>query len=130
MKRDWKIIEQILEAIELNKVRIHWESQESDEQRKLVQIHYDLLQESDLIANYELKSDMDDDMNTTVHPPFTQEDPSLPYMHLTMKGYDLLEVLRDKRLWNRIVTKAKDTGVKLTFEFIKQAIPIIYKQLL
>lgn len=130
MKRDWHLIQEILEAIEQNKVRCHWNSLESAESKRLVLLHYDLLQESGLITNYVLDSDMDDDFHVEYHPKFTPEAPGAPYMHLTMAGYDLLEVLRDRQLWNAITSKAKGLSVKLTWEFIRQAIPVIYKSLL
>lgn len=130
MKRDWNLIQEILEAIEQNKVRCHWDALETAESKRLVLLHYDLLQESGLIVNYVLDSDMDDDFHTEYHPKFTPEAPGAQYMHLTMAGYDLLEVLRDRKLWNAITSKAKSLSVKLTWEFIRQAIPVIYKSLL
>ena len=130
MRRDWNIIRDILEAIEQNKIRSHWDGLKDDESRRLILLHYDLLQESGLIVNYSLDSDFDDYGHINYHPCYIPEVPNAPYIHLTMAGYDLLEVLRDHRLWNAITTKAKSLSVKLTWEFIKQAIPIVYKSLL
>lgn len=75
-------------------------------------------------------SDTDDFGNVSQHPVYLTQTTGICAIHLTMKGYDLLEVLRDQNLWSRIINKAKALGVKLTYEFIKQAIPVIYKQLL
>lgn len=129
MKRDWKIIKDILCAIEDNKVKIHWEQLQESEQKNVL-LHYELLKESELITNYELASDMDDDGKCTYHPNFLSQAPNVPGIRMTMKGYDLLEVLRDQTLWNRILSKAKALGVKLTYEFIVQAVPVIYKTMM
>ncbi len=130
MKRDWTVIKDILEAIEQNKSRKHWESLPDDDSRNTVLMHYELLQESELIANFKIVTDADDDFKITRAPQFIPQVPGEPYLRLTMKGFDFLEVLRDQRLWQRILAFAKSSSVKLTYEFIKQAIPIIYKQLL
>lgn len=129
MKRDWSVIKDILEAIEDNRVKLHWESL-PEEKHNVVLLHYELLQESELIADYQMIEDIDDCYNVYRHPLFYSQMPGTRAIRLTMKGYDLLEVLRDQNLWNRIVNKAKAVSVKLTFEFIKQAIPVVYKQLL
>ena len=129
MKRNWTIVKEILEAIETNQIKTHWESL-PEEQHDLVLLHYELLEASGLISNYQMVNDVDIDGFSHRHPLFWKERPGIPSIRLTMKGYDLLEVLRDQALWNRIINKAKSLGVKLTFEFIKQAIPVIYKQLL
>lgn len=130
MKRDWSIIKDILEAIEQNKARTHWGNLPDDDARNAVLMHYELLQESGLIANFKIATDTDDDFKVTRAPQFIPQVPGEPYLRLTMKGFDFLEVLRDQRLWQRILAFAKNSSVKLTYEFIKQAIPIIYKQLL
>ncbi len=49
---------------------------------------------------------------------------------LTMEGYDFKDVLQDKKLWNKIKQKAEDNTMKLSWEFIKAAIPISIKDLL
>ena len=113
MKRDWELIKEILTAIEENKVRIHWEQLDKDKQ-KIVLMHYDLLQESNLIINYKLQSDMDDDGKIIYHPNYIIQDVDSPAIRMTMKGFDMLEVLRDQTLWNKILSKAKNLGVKLT----------------
>lgn len=48
-------------------------------------------------------------------------------IRLSMQGADLLDVLRDQRLWPKIKKKAMDTGLALTWEFIKAAVPAIIK---
>ncbi len=130
MKRDWEILKELLEAIEQNKVKQHWDNLPDDEHRNVVLMHYELLQDSDLIANFKIITDTDDSFKVIRQPLFIPQVPGEPYLRLTMKGYDFLEVLRDQRLWLRILSFAKSSSVKLTYEFIKQAIPIIYKQLL
>lgn len=129
MKRNWTLVKEILEAIETNQIKPHWESL-PEEQHDLVLLHYELLEESGLIANYQMVNDVDIDGFSHRHPLFWKKRPEISSIRLTMKGYDLLEVLRDQSLWNKIINKAKSVGVKLTFEFIKQAIPVMYKQLL
>lgn len=131
MKRDWNLIRDLLEAIEQNKVKMHWESLKSDEDRRLALLHYDLLQESGLIVNYVLdSSDFDDSGRVNYHPAYLPEAPNVPFMHLSMAGYDMLEALRDKNVWTSVRNKAANAGVALTWEFIKQAIPVIYKAML
>lgn len=84
MKRDWKIIKDILCAIEDNKVKIHWEQLQESEQKNVL-LHYELLKESELITNYELASDMDDDGKCTYHPNFLPQAPNVPGIRMTMK---------------------------------------------
>ena len=44
---------------------------------------------------------------------------------ITMQGHDLLDSLRDDKVWTQIKTRAQKAGVSLTWEFIKASIPIV-----
>lgn len=47
---------------------------------------------------------------------------------ITMQGHDLLDAMRDKKVWNRIKSISIKTGVSLSWEFIKAAIPSVMKE--
>lgn len=49
---------------------------------------------------------------------------------ITMKGYDLLDTLKSKPVWDRIKTIAKDKGIELSFDAVKELAALALKQLL
>ena len=124
MKRDWILIKQMLEAFEnesftafLNKPYISPEELskcDSDEQiqelyrqkRLDVWKHLELLMDCHVIENTQF--DRENNNNG---------------MRLTMYGHDLLDSIRDKAIWNKIISMTKDAGVALSWEVIKAAIP-------
>ena len=69
MKRNWTIVKEILEVIETNQIKTHWESL-PEEQHDLVLLHYELLEESGLISNYQMVNDVDIDGFSHRHPLF------------------------------------------------------------
>lgn len=46
-----------------------------------------------------------------------------------MSGHDLLDALRDQKIWNAIKLKSKQIGISLSWEFIKASIPIVIQNL-
>lgn len=127
MIRDWNLIREILQAIEDDKLELFYKSN-SDKQDKII-LHLELLAESDLISNLKILNVAVD----TPGPNITNQQVlvfSNPSIRMTMQGYDLLETIRNKTIWKTITTKAYDAGVMLTWEFIKQVIPIVYKGLI
>ena len=49
-------------------------------------------------------------------------------VYISMSGHDLLDALRDKTIWEKIKRMSKRSGVSLSWEFIKAAIPIAIQQ--
>lgn len=49
---------------------------------------------------------------------------------LSMSGYDFKDILQDRKLWQWIKQKAETNAVKLSWEFIKAAIPLAIKETL
>lgn len=50
-------------------------------------------------------------------------------VYITMSGHDLLDALRDQKIWNAIKLKSKQIGISLSWEFIKASIPIVIQNL-
>ncbi len=51
-------------------------------------------------------------------------------VRITMSGYDLKEIINNKKLWNKITGKAKNIGVAVTCEFVKAMIPEAIKMII
>lgn len=49
---------------------------------------------------------------------------------LTMRGYDLAETLKSPTVWDRVKTIAKEKGLDLSFEVVKQLTDLVIKQIL
>ena len=124
MKRDWILIKEMLFALEEdrfseylntielpNSVAMNCKTKEALERAKYIQAknireHIDLLKESHIIVD--VKTD-------TENINFG--------LRLTMEGHDLLDSIRDKAIWNKVVSMAQEAGVALSWEVIKAAIP-------
>lgn len=129
MKRDWKLIRGILEALEGdNYIAYHNAGGMTDEEK--AKIYKDdlssLLPKKRMLVAQHLELLVDSGLVTQASCS-TFENSGL---RLTMKGYDMLDALRDDTVWNKVKDLAVKSGVTISWEFIKQAIPLIYKQLL
>ena len=60
----------------------------------------------------------------------TKDGDAINVGNITYQGHDLLDFLREIKLWEKIKTYIKTQGVPLTFESIKVATPIIIKSML
>ena len=49
---------------------------------------------------------------------------------LTMKGYDLAETLKSLTVWDKVKKIAKEKGLDLSFEVVKQLTDVAIKQIL
>jgi Hypothetical protein (DUF2513) len=49
---------------------------------------------------------------------------------VTMKGYDLLDTIKSQTVWARIKKLAKDEGIELSFDAVKQLAGVALKQVL
>lgn len=101
MKRDWELIRQILLELE-GKRDSSWLSPGSIEgySTEEVSYHFEILKEAGFI-----KADYKGGLYWAVE--------------LTWQGHELLEKIRDRKLWNRIVETVKNRGFSLSFEAIK-----------
>lgn len=138
MKRDWNLIREILIAFEedrfveyvnntdLNDYELRAYKMKSAEmgkeeaaelwntmlikKRKSIWKHMEMMQDCGLLVSTKF-----DDDNSNYG------------LRLTMQGADLLDTLRNEKLWPQILKKTKETGFALTWEFIKAAIPAVIK---
>lgn len=117
MKRDWDLIAKILQNIE-NETLDTMINNASSEEEDLIYKHIELLLDCDYIRGYKV--------DRTAHGILAVNGE----VRLTMSGYDLKEVLLDKNLFSKIKEKATSAGVKLSWEFIKGAIPFVYKSIM
>lgn len=107
MKRDWDAIRDVLIEVEaLDNARLetiqYGPAQASNEPQK--DAHGVLLWKAGFIEGADA-SDMDGD--------------AILAQGLTWAGYDLLETIRSKAVWERIKAISQDKGIELTFDSVK-----------
>lgn len=125
MIRNWDIVRLILEKIEQNKISEFIESGEVNSHVLLQDDanaflgHVEILLDAGIIKNCVVKRDANGD--------FCQWD--FRGVYISMQGHDLLDVLRDAKVWNKIKANAKRAGVKLSWEFIKASIPLVLSKI-
>ena len=123
MKRNWQVIRIILEHIEAEDlpeyIRGNAYLQDVENADELLG-HIEILIEAGILHHCEVLRNKQGE--------FAFWDFRGAYM--TMQGHDLLETLRSKTLWNKIRAKAAACGMSLSWEFVKQAIPLAIKETL
>lgn len=121
MRRDWKLLAEIIQHLEEESLWGWLDSIESSDlaQHALILRHMELLQDAGYIKNFVLKTSADGFLS------YANND-----VRITMQGYDFKDVILDKRLFNKICESAQNLGVKVTWEFIKASIPIILKNII
>lgn len=50
-------------------------------------------------------------------------------LEITFKGYDLLDTIRTDSIWEKIKKLAKEKGLELTFDVVKELGSIVVKQI-
>lgn len=118
MKRSWELIGQILESIENETLFCFYNNEDTDKQ-KAIRYHLELLFDAGYIQGIEF-----DKLNANWSRGYLDD------VRLTMKGHDFKEIRLDPKLWDKVKRKALNAGVALSWEFITQAIPHIYKEIL
>ena len=113
MKRDWNVIRNLLQAIENDTIEALIENS-ADNQFFIY--HLELLTDSGYVKGVTVRLSGDGKYFVSYLNP-----------RLTMQGHDLSTVLHEKRVWEQIKAKATEAGLKLTWEFIKQATPVVYR---
>lgn len=117
MQRDWDLIQRIMTMAE-NKPpgQLLMHSEIDGYESQIVSGHIALLADSGYLKAHAVKG------RGLVLLAHVSE--------ITMKGYDLLDTMRSKPLWEKIKQIAKDKGVELTFDVIKKLGGIAMEQLL
>ncbi len=123
MRRDWKVVRKILEHIESEDLDEYVDKSAYAEELRITEDefigHLEILAEAGIIKNATVRRTTAGTIaNYDIHGIF-----------ITMSGHDLLDALRDAPVWARILDKANRVGVKVSWEFIKAAIPVIMKEL-
>jgi len=108
MKRDWDVIRDILIEVEaLDSAKFeeikYGPASENDEPQKAV--HGVLLCKAGFIEGTNASDQSGEAVLAT---------------GLTWAGHDLLQTIRSKTVWERIKTTAKDKGLELTFDAVKE----------
>lgn len=118
MKRDWAMIERVLADIEAERTEDVANTIADDDECEKYLRHLELLVDCGYVMGVDIS--------------FTRAGYRLDLNHprLTMAGYDFKDILQDKKLWNAIKRKAQDGTMKLSWEFIKAAVPVVLKELL
>lgn len=122
MKRNWDLIKVILQEVESETLVSYVVGRgfvphftEND-----VLGHIEILTDAGILRGAVIKRNMQGAISQY----------SLDTTYLTMAGHDLLDCLRDNSTWSRICDKAKKAGITITWEFLKQAIPVVLKELI
>lgn len=121
MRRDWKLLAEIIQHLEDESLWGWLDSIESSDMPRhdLILRHMELLQDAGYIKNFVLKTSVDGYLS------YASTD-----VRITMQGYDFKDVILDKRLFAKVCETAQKAGVKVTWEFIKASIPLILKNML
>ena len=134
-KRDWELIHQQLTDIEEDRnvladlpIEPKWTNQsESEFMKELNEFnriesrilgHIEMLVDNGYVEGIKVFRGADGSFMTSVVSP-----------RLTMSGYDLLDTMRSKTLWNTIKSMAKNKGLELSFDVIKILSAAALKQL-
>lgn len=129
MIRDWQIVKEILVNVENNTLSeffsekrykdlitdVHRDDQEI---LKIILGHFEILLDAGILKNGQVIRDSEGE--------FSYWDFKGTYISMT--GHDLLDALRDKAIWQKIKKMSKRSGVSLSWEFIKAAIPIAIQE--
>lgn len=128
MRRNWLLIGKLLSEIENGTLWDYLRSlKNEDSDRSEVDgeghdsfdralLHLELLQDAGYIRDFEIKRTSDWKLEFAENP-----------VRITMSGYDLMEIINDKKVWNRITGKAKSAGIAVTCEFVKAMIPEVIR---
>lgn len=116
MKRDWSLLGKILEHIEADTLWAFVENADSSD-REVILRHLELLQDAGYIKGFIYRSNAEGALLF-----------GKSAVRITMSGYDLKDIINDKNLFNQVKDRATGAGVKLSWEFIKAAVPLIMKK--
>lgn len=124
MKRNWNIVREILEQIEGNTLASYVRSGDFLK-------NPDVESKDDFFGHLEILIDSGIIKHATVERNAAGEFEfwDLRGVFITMQGHDLLDSLRDEKVWNRIKKRAQTAGVSLSWEFIKATIPIVISEI-
>ena len=124
MKRRWEIIKDILEHIEAGDL---FETLQDERHLKNLDIseddyvgHIEIMEDAGIIRNCKIDRNMNGEITRY----------SVLGVFITMQGHDLLDAMRDKSLWSQIKNKSFQTGISLSWEFIKAAIPVVINEMI
>lgn len=124
MIRNWNIIEHVLKRFEAEDVDDYLKSQRYLTELKIDEEdyckHIELVIDAGLVRNASLDRWIDGKFEAY----------AFSGAYLTMEGHDLLDAMRNKKFWTRIKAKSVSSGIALSWEFIKAAIPIVIKEAL
>lgn len=137
MRLDWNLIRTILAHVEAETIKEFLQDMDSlsiwgegkspwerlDEKQKALKTvlgHFEILLDAGILKNGQVTR---------------RSDGSFGYwdfqgVYISMSGHDLLDALRDKTIWEKIKGMSKRSGVSLSWEFIKAAIPVAIQQAL
>lgn len=124
MKRDWAVVRSILENVESDTLQDF-----ADSEKYVTNLN---VSDEEFFGHVELLIDAEIIKRCSVQRSVTGKIISYNFNHafITMYGHDFLDAMRDKTIWNQIKTKAINSGVSLSWEFIKAALPLVIKDVL
>ena len=138
MVRSWPLLKEILESIEQGRFDkllttygydiepdelsdaklVDFQKSHSEDKYKLI-CHIELLLDSGLIRGIELTTyDIDESLNN-----LRSKRP-----RLSMAGFDLLDAMRNEKLWPKVKSTIKTVGVDMSLTALKTAIDVLTRQ--
>lgn len=123
MKRDWRVVQVVLEHVEKGDLKAYMKDGLFRDELGITEDdfcgHIEILGDAGILRNVTVTRDHQGEIRFC----------STEKAFITMAGHDLLDALRDQTVWKRIKDKSKAVGVSISWEFIKAAIPVIMKEL-
>ena len=122
MKRNWDVVQNILEHIEAGDINTYFQNE-----GYLNDLGID---EDVFLGHVEIMLDAGIIKHCTVSRASTGKFAMCSFngVFITMYGHDLLDAMRNKSFWTKLKAKAVSSGLTLSWEFIKVAIPVVIKE--
>lgn len=128
MKRDWKLLKEIMMAIEEDRIEDFFQNGGNDtswkQDKYQDEIEKELKSRQRLIDRHILLL-IDARLISVINSHVASDSYDLKSLELSMSGFDLLEHMRSKKVWSKIQEVSAKIGEELTVDGLKKIIPFV-----
>ena len=128
MKRDWKLLKEIMSAIEDDRIEDFFQNGGNDtswkQDKYQDEIEKELKSRQRLIDRHILLL-IDARLISVINSHVASDSYDLKSLELSMSGFDLLEHMRSKKVWSKIQEVSAKIGEELTVDGLKKIIPFV-----
>lgn len=128
MKRDWKLLKEIMTAIEEDRIEDFFQKGGNDtswkQDKYQDEIEKELKSRQRLIDRHILLL-IDARLISVINSHVASDSYDLKSLELSMSGFDLLEHMRSKKVWSKIQEVSAKIGEELTVDGLKKIIPFV-----